>query len=70
VPRGDTNLLKLPDSVPDEKGSFTNPFHIVSPYTLRKLGLHLSDVLCTSWHCVVDTGVSKGDVAAIWGAGP
>jgi threonine dehydrogenase-like Zn-dependent dehydrogenase len=27
-------------------------------------------VLCTSWHCVVDTGVSEGDVVAIWGAGP
>jgi threonine dehydrogenase-like Zn-dependent dehydrogenase len=27
-------------------------------------------VLCTSWHCVVDTGVTKGDVVAIWGAGP
>src|SRR6185436_15260318 len=33
-------------------------------------GLYLSDVLCTSWHCVVDTGVEKGDVVAIWGAGP
>lgn len=52
VPMGDTNLLKLPDSVPDEKG------------------LYLSDVLCTSWNCVVDTGVEKGDVVAIWGAGP
>ncbi|KZF24773.1 GroES-like protein [Xylona heveae TC161] len=52
VPFGDVNLLKLPDSVPDEKG------------------LYLSDVLATSWHCVVDTGVNKGDVVAIWGAGP
>jgi len=52
VPYGNVNLLKLPDSVPDEKG------------------LYLSDVLCTSWHCVVDTGVEKGDVVAIWGAGP
>ena len=33
-------------------------------------GLYLSDVLATSWHCVVDTGVKKGDVVAIWGAGP
>ena len=33
------------------------------------LGLYLSDVLCTSWNCVVDTGVEKGDVVAIWGAG-
>ncbi|PGH27199.1 hypothetical protein AJ80_01156 [Polytolypa hystricis UAMH7299] len=33
-------------------------------------GLYLSDVLATSWHCVVDTGVNKGDVVAIWGAGP
>ena len=33
-------------------------------------GLYLSDVLCTSWNCVVDTGVEKDDVVAIWGAGP
>jgi len=33
-------------------------------------GLFLSDVVCTSWHAVVDTGVKKGDVVAIWGAGP
>lgn len=32
--------------------------------------LYLSDVLCTSWHCCVDTGINKGDVVAIWGAGP
>ena len=32
--------------------------------------LYLSDVLSTSWNCVVDTGVKEGDVVAIWGAGP
>lgn len=32
--------------------------------------LYLSDVLCTSWNAVVDTGVKEGDVVAIWGAGP
>jgi len=32
--------------------------------------LFLSDVLSTSYNCVVDTGVKKGDVVAIWGAGP
>jgi len=32
--------------------------------------LYLSDVLATSWHCVVDTGVKEGDVVAVWGAGP
>ncbi|KFY44670.1 hypothetical protein V494_01375 [Pseudogymnoascus sp. VKM F-4513 (FW-928)] len=52
VPFRDVNLLKLPDSVPDEKG------------------LYLSDVICTSWNAVVDTGVQDGDVVAIWGAGP
>ncbi|KAK9385889.1 GroES-like protein [Lipomyces mesembrius] len=52
VPYGDVNLLKLPDSVPDEKG------------------LYLSDVLCTAWNAVLDTGVRKGHVVAIWGAGP
>ncbi|PLB43142.1 threonine dehydrogenase [Aspergillus steynii IBT 23096] len=33
-------------------------------------GLYLSDVLATSYHCVVDTGVTPGDVVAVWGAGP
>lgn len=32
--------------------------------------LYLSDVLATSWNCVVDTGVKEGDIVAIWGAGP
>lgn len=31
--------------------------------------LYLSDILCTSYHCVVDTGVKKGDVVGIWGMG-
>ncbi|PGH12977.1 hypothetical protein AJ79_03950 [Helicocarpus griseus UAMH5409] len=52
VPYAQTNLLRLPPNIPDEKG------------------LYLSDVLGTSWHCVVDTGVAEGDVVAIWGAGP
>ncbi|KAI6855483.1 GroES-like protein [Hortaea werneckii] len=33
-------------------------------------GLFLSDVLATSYHCVVDTGIKKGDIVGIWGAGP
>lgn len=33
-------------------------------------GLYLSDVLCTSYHCVTDTGVQKGETVAIWGMGP
>ena len=32
--------------------------------------LFLSDVIPTSWNCVVDTGVQKGEVVAVWGAGP
>ncbi|TQV91559.1 alcohol dehydrogenase [Cordyceps javanica] len=32
--------------------------------------LFLSDVLATSYHCVVDTGVEKDDDVAIFGAGP
>ncbi|PYH98405.1 alcohol dehydrogenase [Aspergillus ellipticus CBS 707.79] len=32
--------------------------------------LYLSDVLATSYHCVVDTGVQTDDVVAVWGAGP
>lgn len=30
----------------------------------------MSDVLATSYHCVVDTGVNKDDSVAIFGAGP
>jgi threonine dehydrogenase-like Zn-dependent dehydrogenase len=52
VPFAEQNLLKLPDSVPDEKG------------------LYISDVLCTSYHAVQDTGVYKNDTVAIWGMGP
>jgi len=32
--------------------------------------IYLSDVLPTSYHCVVDTGVEEGDVVGIWGLGP
>lgn len=32
--------------------------------------LYLSDVLPTSYHCVVDTGVQEGDTVGIWGLGP
>lgn len=32
--------------------------------------LYLSDVLPTSYHCVVDTGVKEGDVVGVWGMGP
>lgn len=29
--------------------------------------IDLSDILPTSYHAVVDTGVEKGDVVGIWG---
>jgi len=32
--------------------------------------LYLSDVLPTSYHCVVDTGVKQGDTVGVWGLGP
>jgi len=32
--------------------------------------IYLSDILPTSYHSVVDTGVKEGDVVAIWGCGP
>ncbi|KAK4046476.1 hypothetical protein OIO90_006560, partial [Microbotryomycetes sp. JL221] len=51
VPYGDANLLKIPDSVPDESA------------------LYLSDILVTSYHQVVDSGVKEGDIVGIWGAG-
>jgi threonine dehydrogenase-like Zn-dependent dehydrogenase len=48
VPKGNVNLLPIPEEVPDEKALF------------------LSDILPTSYHCVVDTGVFPRDVVAIW----
>lgn len=32
--------------------------------------LYLSNILATGHNAIVDTGVDKGDGAAIWGAGP
>jgi len=32
--------------------------------------IYLSDILPTSYHTVVDTGVEKGDVVGVWGLGP
>jgi threonine dehydrogenase-like Zn-dependent dehydrogenase len=32
--------------------------------------LYLSDVLATSYHAAVDTGIEEGDVVAVFGAGP
>ncbi|EIN14208.1 GroES-like protein [Punctularia strigosozonata HHB-11173 SS5] len=52
VPKGNVNLLPVPDDVPDEKV------------------IYLSDILPTSYHAVVDTGVKQGDVVGIWGLGP
>ncbi|KAH9925053.1 GroES-like protein [Epithele typhae] len=52
VPKGNVNLLPIPNEVPDEKA------------------LYLSDVLCTAYHCVMDTGVNPHDTVGIWGLGP
>ncbi|KAF9528680.1 GroES-like protein [Crepidotus variabilis] len=52
VPKGNVNLLPIPDEVPDEKA------------------IYLSDIIPTSYHAVVDTGVKDGDVVGIWGLGP
>lgn len=52
VPKGNVNLLPIPDEVPDEEALF------------------LSDILPTSYHAVVDTGVHDGDVVGVWGLGP
>ncbi|KIJ68359.1 hypothetical protein HYDPIDRAFT_124768 [Hydnomerulius pinastri MD-312] len=32
--------------------------------------IYISDVLPTSYHCVVDTGVEEGDTVGVWGLGP
>ncbi|KDQ63632.1 hypothetical protein JAAARDRAFT_44421 [Jaapia argillacea MUCL 33604] len=32
--------------------------------------IYLSDVLPTSYHAVMDTGVNEGDVVGVWGLGP
>ncbi|TDL25877.1 GroES-like protein [Rickenella mellea] len=36
----------------------------------EEYALYISDVLTTSYHSIVDTGVKKGDVVGIWGLGP
>jgi threonine dehydrogenase-like Zn-dependent dehydrogenase len=55
VPFADTNLLKIPEELQS-----------VSDEKL----LFFSDILPTAWHSVELGNVSKGDVVAIWGAGP
>jgi threonine dehydrogenase-like Zn-dependent dehydrogenase len=62
VPIADVNLLHIPDEVPDEKGKHNN-----LATNSNVIALYLSDVLCTSYNCVVDTAVYKGDVVAIFG---
>lgn len=42
----------------------------IPPDVPDEKALYLSDVIATSWHCVVDTGVKKNDTVGIWGAGP
>ncbi|OGM43604.1 alcohol dehydrogenase [Aspergillus bombycis] len=46
-----------------------NPLQLPADVPDEK-GLYRSDVLATAYHCVVDTGMKKGDVVAIWGGGP
>ena len=48
VPKGNVNLLPIPQGVTDEQA------------------LYLSDVLSTSYHCVMDTGIEEGDTVGIW----
>ena len=43
--------------------------YVRAPYGDISL-LKLPDVLATSWNCVLNTGVEKGDVVAVWSAGP
>jgi threonine dehydrogenase-like Zn-dependent dehydrogenase len=52
IPYANTNLVKPPDNLPDEKALF------------------LSDVVPTSYHAVVESGIQPGDYVGIWGAGP
>ena len=72
VPLADNTLLRLPDSVPDEKGQPHLALSVSLDYTnsLFAPGLYLSDVLPTSYHAVTYTGVKEGDTVAIWGLGP
>ena len=48
MPKGEVNLLPVPDGVADEKV------------------LYLSDVVCTAFHNVIDTGIKEGGTVAVW----
>jgi len=54
VPLGDVNLLKIPDSAPDEKGRYRcGPFmldRLTYSGFLSNTALYLSGVLCRSHH--------------------
>jgi threonine dehydrogenase-like Zn-dependent dehydrogenase len=70
-PLGDINLLEIPDNVPDEKGTTSLVFLYIRRRLLtHRIALYLSDVLATSYNCVKDTAVYKGDQVAIFGGGP
>lgn len=80
VPLAENNLMKLPDSVPDEKGrweglprsgvALVKLGFVAANLTPKITGLYLSDVLPTSYHAVNHTGVKEGDTVAVWGLGP
>lgn len=80
VPLAENNLMKLPESVPDEKGRWEGLSRsgvalfklgfVAANLTPKITGLYLSDVLPTSYHAVNHTGVKEGDTVAVWGLGP
>jgi len=70
VPLADNNLMKLPHSVPDEKGLSQPCSRLGSCASANITGIYLSDVLPTSYHSVSYTGVKENDCVAIWGLGP
>lgn len=63
IPLADHNLLKIPDSIPDEKASFVWRLLLLRVLTVRQ-ALFLSDIIPTSYHAVQCAEVKQGFVTS------
>ncbi|KAG2149919.1 GroES-like protein [Suillus cothurnatus] len=60
----------FPGGFPGGQAEYSTFFEAISNDVSDEEALYLSDVLPTSYHCVVGAGVQEGDTVGIWGLGP